>query len=423
MSGEWREVHFSECAKRVSEVVQPGQVAGSTPYIGLEHIVEAGLRLNGHSYSSSATSAKLRFKRGDILFGKLRPYFRKVVRPAFDGVCSTDIWVVRASHGVDQSYLFYLMASEEFIVKASEGSTGTRMPRADWSYLSIYAIPLPPLPEQRRIAKILGDLDDKIELNRKMNETLEQLARALFKSWFIDFDPVRAKMEGRIPQGMDAETAALFPSRLVESELGLVPEGWEVKALGDVVECIGGGTPNTKEGLYWNGGTINWATPKDLSSLQAPLLTATERSITDAGLARVASGLLPARTLLMSSRAPVGYLAISTIPVAINQGFIAMPESTVMPSLYMLHWCNANMTEIQGRASGTTFAELSKSNFRQMRLLLPSGQLLKNFSRMVSDYYNQIETNIHQSRTLASLRDTLLPQLMRGEGRGEPTNR
>jgi restriction endonuclease S subunit/cellulose biosynthesis protein BcsQ len=326
------------------------------------------------------------------------------------------------SQRLDKGYLFAFLSWQETRTAIESLGYGSAQPNVSPSLIHSVSIPLPPLPEQRRIAKILGDLDDKIELNRKMNETLEQMARALFKSWFIDFDPVRAKMEGRQPPGMDADTAALFPSRLVESELGLIPEGWKVKALGDVVECLGGGTPSTKEGLYWNGGTINWATPKDLSSLQAPLLTATERSITDAGLARVASGILPARTLLMSSRAPVGYLAISTIPVAINQGFIAMPESSIMPSIYMLHWCNANMTEIQGRASGTTFAELSKSNFRQMRLLLPSGQLLQIFSRMVSDYYNQIETNIHQSRTLASLRDTLLPQLMRGEGGQQQTN-
>jgi type I restriction enzyme S subunit len=311
-------------------------------------------------------------------------------------------------------YYYFKSPEGQTSLLANTSQTGVPAISRPVTSLKSIDIPLPPLPEQRRIAKILGDLDDKIELNRKMNETLEQMARALFKSWFIDFDPVRAKMDGRMPEGMDADTAALFPSRLVESELGLVPEGWEVKALGDVVECIGGGTPSTKEGSYWNGGAINWATPKDLSSLQAPLLTATERSITDSGLTRVASGLLPARTLLMSSRAPVGYLAISTIPVAINQGFIAMPESSVMTSLYMLHWCNANMIEIQGRASGTTFAELSKSNFRQMRMLLPSGQLVKTFSHMVSYYYNQIETNIHQSRTLASLRDTMLPKLMAG---------
>ena len=183
-----------------------------------------------------------------------------------------------------------------------------------------------------------------------MNETLEAMARAIFKSWFVDFDPVRAKMDGRKPEGMDAATAKLFPNGFEESELGPIPRGWAVEPVGNVVDCVGGGTPSTGEPKYWEGGTHYWTTPKDFSSLQAPILLDTARKLTAAGIAKISSGLLPAGTLLLSSRAPVGYLAIAAMPVAINQGFIALKCNERGSNYFMLNWCQLNMAEIEGRA-------------------------------------------------------------------------
>jgi len=274
---------------------------------------------------------------------------------------------------------------------------------------------LPPLAEQKRIVEVLGVLDDKIELNRRMNATLEATARTLFQSWFVDFDPVRAKLDGRTPSGMDAATAALFPDSFKETELGHIPRGWSVQPVGDVIDCVGGGTPSTSEPKYWEGGTHHWTTPKDFSSLQAPILLNTDRKLTDAGIAKISSGLLPAGTLLMSSRAPVGYLAISAIPVAINQGFIAMKCNESTSNYFMLNWCQQNMAEIEGRATGTTFAEISKQNFRPIPFILPSQEIMTAFSARVAPLYARITANLRESRTLATLRDTLLPKLLSGE--------
>jgi type I restriction enzyme, S subunit len=178
-------------------------------------------------------------------------------------------------------------------------------------------IPLPPLPEQRAIAHILGTLDDKIELNRRMSEILEAMARALFTSWFVDFDPVRAKAEGR-DTGLPAHIADLFPDSFEGSELGEVPRGWSGKTVNDLTDVVGSSTPSTKDSEFWIGGTHAWVTPKDLSGLPIPVLLDTERRITDAGLSQIGSGLLPKGTVLLSSRAPIGYLAITEIPVAIR---------------------------------------------------------------------------------------------------------
>ena len=299
-------------------------------------------------------------------------------------------------------------------------ATGSTFPNVSASQIA--AIPYPDLSmeEQRAIAHVLGTLDDKIELNRRMNETLEAMARALFRSWFVDFDPVKAKMErrwrrGESLPGLPAEHYDLFPDRLVDSELGEIPEGWEVEELGHVADVVGGTTPSTKITEYWDGGTHCWATPKDLSALSSPVLLDTERKITDAGLRQIGSGLLPRGTVLLSSRAPIGYLAVSEEPVAINQGFIAMPPRKGTSNLFMLHWCGVFHDEIVNHANGSTFLEISKSNFRRILVVVPAEAAMTAFDILASTLHRHLVSNERESYSLAAQRDTLLPGLLSGE--------
>ncbi len=273
---------------------------------------------------------------------------------------------------------------------------------------------VPPLAEQRAIAHILGTLDDKIELNRKRNETLEAMARALFQSWFVDFDPVRAKAEGRDP-GLPADIAALFPDSFEPSELGPIPKGWTVERIGNLAEVIGGSTPSTKEPGFWAPEDHAWATPKDLSNLQSPVLLTTERKISDSGLEKIGSGLLPVGTILMSSRAPIGYLAIAEIPVAINQGFIAMKPKDSVSNLFLLYWAEVAQEVIKSRANGSTFLEISKSNFREIDVVRPDASVMEQFDKYVRPWYERIVLNERSSATLATTRDNLLPKLISGE--------
>ena len=277
-----------------------------------------------------------------------------------------------------------------------------------------FAIPVPPVAEQKAIAHILGTLDDKIELNRKTNETLEAMAKALFKSWFVDFDPVRAKAEGR-PTGLPADISDLFPDSFEDSELGEIPSGWRVTPVGDVVECVGGSTPSTSEADYWDGGEYFWATPKDLSSLSEPFLLDTAKKITADGVQRISSGILPVGTVLLSSRAPVGYVAAACVPVSINQGFIALKSNGLMSSAYLLNWCLSNVQQFKDRASGTTFAEISKAAFRPIPLLVPSEQVARLFSDKAQTLYERVVSTMRQSTLLAATRDALLPKLISGE--------
>jgi type I restriction enzyme S subunit len=337
-------------------------------------------------------------------------YVRRDTLPA---LLNQNMWRIRGRDGLcDKRYLQY--AFRHTVAKNlgwASGSARDFVRRDDYRTMEI---PVPPLADQKAIATVLGALDDKIELNRRMNVTLEAMARALFQSWFVDFDPVRAKLDGRKPVGLDDAIADLFPNSFQEADVGHIPKGWTSQSVGDVVDCVGGGTPSTKEPKYWVGGTYHWTTPKDFSSLRAPILLDTDRKLTEDGIAKISSGLLPAGTLLLSSRAPVGYLAIAAMPVAINQGFIALKCNERASNFFMLNWCQSNMAEIESRATGTTFAEISKQNFRPIRVVLPTNELMAAFTAKVAPLYAQITANLHQSRTLANLRDSLLPNLLSG---------
>lgn len=288
-------------------------------------------------------------------------------------------------------------------------------------HIEAFNIPLPPLQMQQDIARILGTLDDKIELNRRTNETLEAMARAIFKSWFVDFDPVRAKASGEPPEsichrlGLTPELLALFPDSFQESELGNIPVGWAVAPVGKLAEIVGGGTPSTKEEAFWNDGLHYWATPKDLSKLATPVLLSSERKITDRGLAQIGSGLLPRGTVLLSSRAPIGYRAIAEVPIAINQGFIAMQPKQAVSRLFLLYWAEWAHQEIVSRANGSTFLEISKGSFRPIPVVTPSVGVFAAFDQLLGPIYERMVCNERETIALTEQRDTLLPQLLSGE--------
>lgn len=329
------------------------------------------------------------------------------------------------------------------IIEQGAGAAGIR-----GSDLAKLNVPSPSIDFQNNVVSILDAIDKKIETNHQINQTLEQMAQALFKSWFVNFEPVKAKIAALEAGGSEEDallaamqtisgkgeaaltrlqseqpeqyaelrtTAELFPSAMQESELGKIPEGWNVSQIGDEVTVVGGGTPSTKNPDFWENGQINWTSPKDLSNLADKVLVETERKVTEAGLTKISSGLLPVDTVLMSSRAPVGYLALAKIPLAVNQGYIAMKCEKALSPEFVIQWCAAHMDEIKSRASGTTFAEISKKNFKIIPVVMPPESLVSVYSKQASSLYEAIENNVRESDTLAKLRDSLLPKLLSGE--------
>ena len=580
-------------------------------------------------------ATKSRFKCGDILFGKLRPYFRKVVRAPDDGLCSTDIWVVRAKDKIDQGFLYYCMASQQFVDFATSGSEGTKMPRAIWQYASRYEIPFPSFSEQRSIAHVLGILDDKIELNRRMNETLEAMARALFKSWFVDFDPVRAKIalkhhksitpplrgsrqgKGPSPQAsrwgeikrlyspqtlerakalrqsqsnaegllwhylrkkqldghkfrrqqpigryivdfvcmpkklvieldggqhstqkaydeqrdkflrergyrvlrfwnskvfencygvlesilaalqddatkvsenppspsshhssqtpqtyhsplegeserqgpqpaadpvggrqskgaspklsrspvsnpsrgesdwtvkrakayldkLPPDVANLFPDRLVDSELGEIPEGWEVGVLDDSIKLLSGGTPKTSISDYW-GGDIPWYTPKDAPNLGDVFVLETERNITQEGVENSATKILPSRTTIITARGTVGRLACLGRPMAMNQTCYGIQGAKGYSDFFTYWSIKKVVDELQNRTHGTVFDTITRQTFKFVDMVFPSVNVAEAFECTVNPIMARILNNLQESRAITAQRDALLPKLVSGD--------
>jgi type I restriction enzyme, S subunit len=233
--------------------------------------------------------------------------------------CEVDYWVIDTAYSlalrrsdVDLRYAYFLIK----FVGLNHLKDGTSNPSLRRDTFGAQALPLPPLPIQHAIAHILGTLDDKIELNRRMNETLEAMARALFQSWFVDFDPVHAKTEGRDP-GLPKDLADLFPDHFEHSELGQIPAGWWVHPFSAMVEVIGGGTPKTSVSEYWDG-NIPWFSVADAPSESDVFVISTEKCITRKGIENSSARLLPEGTTIISARGTVGKLALVGTPMTIN---------------------------------------------------------------------------------------------------------
>lgn len=426
MAGEWTPIRFGQMAQLVRDTVDPAEAVG-LPYIGLEHIGEGSLSLVGLGVAENATSLKYRFKRGDILFGKLRPYFRKVIRATFEGICSTDIWVCQPRIGVDAGFLFYLMASDLFIEPVVRASEGTKMPRAQWEFACDLELSLPTLLEQRAIAHILGTLDDKIELNRRMSETLEAMARALFKSWFVDFDPVRAKADGRWRRGqslpgLPANLYDLFPSRLVASELGEIPEGFEVAPFADTVDIIGGGTPKTSVPEYW-GGTIPWFSVVDAPSSSEIWVVETEKKVTPKGVESSSTKVLPIGTTIISARGTVGRVALVGVPMAMNQSCYGLRGKYGTTGFFNYFSIRALVSVLLQRAHGSVFDTITRDTLSCVPVVVPTELLVNAFESLVRPLVEHILNNVLESHTLAALRDALLPKLISGELRVKDAER
>ena len=272
--------------------------------------------------------------------------------------------------------------------------------------LSTLSILLPSIPEQKSIAAVLGSLDDKIELLREQNETLEALAQTLFKRWFIDFNFPDKNGNPYKDSG----------GAMIASELGEIPEGWIADKLDGYISISGGGTPNTKEPSYWDG-EIAWSSPKDLSDRPYPFLFETNKTITDEGLDAISSGLNPVGSLLLSSRAPIGYKAFADVPVAVNQGYIVFAPEQRLSNQFMFLWLKKHMNIVTNAANGSTFLEISKKAIKEIETVIPNEAVLGNFQNLMKPHFEKLRNNLIQIKTLTQLRDTLLPMLMKGEVR------
>jgi type I restriction enzyme S subunit len=340
---------------------------------------------------------------------------------------------LRTKPTMDQWFLRYLIGNLQFQDYVARVRTGTSIPHISGGQIKSYEILLPPLPEQRAIASVLGALDDKVELNRRMNATLEGMARALFQSWFVDFDPVRAKLDGRLPSpqpspigrgrseaegegrfGMDAETAALFAAEFEESTLGMIPKGWEVCPLSEKIQLLSGGTPKTSEPTYWDG-DIPWYSVRDVPSETDVWVIQTDKHVTKLGIANSAAQIFPEKTTIISARGTVGKLALTAVPMAMNQSCYGVRGISGYGDYFTYYLLREATAQLQQRTHGTVFDTITTETFKTLDCVFPMPKITAAFDSLVEPLLGQIRANLHESLTLAILRDTLLPKLLSGE--------
>lgn len=312
--------------------------------------------------------------------------------------------------GNDPRFAYYFLTHFD-LRRYNSGSAQASLNR---NYIYPLRIRVPEPPEQKVIAGVLGALDDKIGSNARMNVTLEAMARALFQSWFVDFAPVRAKLDGRSVAALDPATAALFPETFQDSALGPIPLGWEVCPLSQKIRLLSGGTPRTSEPTYWNG-DIPWYSVRDAPSETDVWVIYTDKHVTDLGIANSAAQVLPEKTTIISARGTVGKLALTAVPMAMNQSCYGVRGISGYGDYFTYYSLREATAQLQQRTHGTVFDTITTDTFKTLDCIFPTPQITASFDKLVEPLLGQIRANLYESRTLATLRDTLLPKLLSGE--------
>ncbi|MBP6612281.1 MAG: restriction endonuclease subunit S [Xylophilus sp.] len=311
--------------------------------------------------------------------------------------------------GNSPRFAYYLLQTLDL----ASFNSGSAQPSLNRNFLYAIPVKIPTRIEQDGIVALLQSLDDRITLLRETNATLEAIVQALFKSWFVDFDPVRAKMEGRAPEGMDEATAALFPDALEESELGWVPKGWNTQTFRDTINIIGGGTPKTSNAAFW-GGEIPWFSVVDAPNAKDVFVVDTDKHITEAGLNGSSTKLLPTGTTIISARGTVGRLALTGRPMAMNQSCYGLLGKA--GDAYFTYFSTTRLVEqLKQRAHGSVFDTITQDTFSGVMVSYPTREMIAAFEVSVEPLMLRLRENLLHSGTLATLRDTLLPRLISGQ--------
>ena len=420
MSSEWNETTVADFAE-----INPRRTiakGANAPFVDMAALPTYARDIAGEIVQRAFTGGGAKFRNGDTLLARITPCLENgktaLVNRLPDrvhGHGSTEFIVLGPKAESDVEFLYYLARSEEFrsyAIGRMEGTSGRqRVPNAA---IGQYVFKCPPTPVRAEIGKFLSTLDDRITLLRETNATLEAIAQALFKSWFVDFDPVRAKMQGRAPEGMDETMAALFPDGLEESALGLVPRGWRVGSIGEHTSYLNRGiSPKYVEdrGIV----VINQKCIRDFS------LDLSKARRHDPGQRKIDGRELRKGDILVNSTG-VGTLGRVAQVLTLEAPAIVDSHVTVMRAGSSLTWNYFGLSimrrqaEIEGMGEGSTGqTELSRGKLAALKLLVPPAEALQEFDRVVLPMRERFSANQVQAQTLTALRDTLLPRLISGQ--------
>jgi type I restriction enzyme S subunit len=406
------------------------RVESGIPYLTSKNIGEGILKLDKLDFISEESFEKLfskeskatrRPQAGDVLFGIIGSFGNTYRYKESDHFgFSSSIGILRPDpKQLDSEYLYYVVSSKKFRDNHANHNAGSVQGYTNIPTVKGLHIPVPSLNVQRKISQILSSLDYKIQLNTQTNQTLEEMAQAIFKSWFVDFDPVKAKRNGEQREGMDAATASLFPEKLVESELGLIPEGWDAGTVGSVTAAKGGyafkskqfvdeGNPVIKIKNITSAGTV---TTSDCQCVDDDIAkTASRFKLSDGDLLMAMTGATVGKSGIYVSDGRDGYL---------NQR-VARFESKVdstQPCWFTYNLVNKDsiFEQIVGAAQGSAQPNISSKGIEQVKTVIPTFDLISKYQELVAPLYAKWISNFRENSQLSELRDTLLPKLLSGE--------
>ena len=392
---------MSDCIEyKLREVVIPVKEKVDTSFLDISSYISTENMLPNKSgvclSSGIPAGSVIKFQPGDVLISNIRPYFKKIWIANKYGGCSTDVICLRASDKINSHFLFYQLCQDSFFSYVMQGAKGTKMPRGDRNQILQWPINIPSFFEQNKIVSILKSLDDKIEVNRRINENLEQQAQALFKSWFVDFEPFKDQP-------------------FVESELGMIPQGWRVQEAQEVFSINIGKTPPRKESEWFSESNEDnvWVSIADMGSC-GTFISDSSEYLTDEAVKRFNIQIVEKDSILLSFKLTVGRVAIADTRLTTNEAIarFILPEKSYREFLYLYlkQYKYGNL----GSTSSIATAVNSKT-IKGMKLLIPNAEMIERFSNNTSPLFEQIRTIQQESRRLAELRDTLLPRLMSGE--------
>ena len=373
----WRETNLDEVLSFYNGKKRPTE-SGNIPVYGGN-----GILSYCNSYNTEGES---------LIIGRVGAYCGNVFYENKKCWISDNAILAKAKTNVSCKFMYYILKHTNL----NDMHIGSSQPLLTQGILKGLTTTMPRFAEQKAIAATLSALDDMIELNNQINKTLEEMAQAIFKSWFVDFEPFK-----------DEE--------FEESELGLIPKGWRVGKLSDVGEIIGGGTPSKSKPEYYAEIGIPWITPKDLSINKNKYISRGEIDISELGLRESSARLMPKGTVLFSSRAPIGYIAIAKNAVTTNQGFKSVVPFENISSEYIYLLLKNSINEIESRATGSTFKEISGGEMKKVPIILPPKEIIRKFNEIATTLGKTQASLEDENNILMSIRDTLLPKLMSGE--------
>ena len=475
MTSSWQELTLGDICSKITDGAHnsPKSVSEGKPMVSVKDLTFFGVNLETARHISLDDFDKL-VKQGcmpevgDVLIAKDGNSALDTVcslKIPIDAVLLSSVAILRPNKKiVEFDFLkFYFRSRNTIKYLKSNFISGAAIPRVVLRDFKKAKINIPPLDEQKKITKVLNSFENKILLNINLNKQLEKLTQTIFKSWFVDFDPVHAKklaleknlsveqaeraamaiisgvcspseyaenfeeMDKKLSQKLSkmpkdeqdelAHTASLFPSSFVESELGEVPKNFNVKKIEEVAEVVGGGTPSTKIESYYCAyeTSIPWLSPKDLSGYKWKFISHGAIDITELGLKKSSAKLIPKGTVVISSRAPIGYIAIAERELCTNQGFKSLIPNDGIGTNFLYNWAKKNVSTMETVATGSTFKEISGTNMKNLKIIVSGNDLMNKFETIV-DTNSQLQKSLrYETENLEKLRDTLLPKLLSGE--------